>query len=142
MLSARMVARYIRLIAEDKDDLISHLKLHKLMYYAQGYHLAIHGTPLFPEEIRVWTYGPAVPDLWKGCEDFSTSAVPFIRGLDLDAFSEQETEVMKDVYRDYGQYAEWRLREIVFAERPVARTKQGDVISHKRMAKFFAELVD
>lgn len=35
---------------EDNNDL-SNLKLQKLCYYAQGFHLAIHDQPLFDEEI-------------------------------------------------------------------------------------------
>ena len=39
---------------------ITHLKLQKLLYYAQGVCLAITGNTLFNEEIQAWQHGPVV----------------------------------------------------------------------------------
>ncbi len=39
-------------------------KLHKLLYYCQGHHLAAMGTPLFEERISAWDMGPVVGELW------------------------------------------------------------------------------
>ena len=39
------------------------VKLHKLLYYAQGWHLARTGRPLFPEAVEAWTDGPVVAEL-------------------------------------------------------------------------------
>ena len=33
-------------------------KLHKLLYYCQGHHLATFGLPLFSESISAWDMGP------------------------------------------------------------------------------------
>lgn len=40
------------------------LKLHKLLYYAQGWHLVQWGEPLFGEAIEAWANGPVVASLW------------------------------------------------------------------------------
>jgi uncharacterized phage-associated protein len=39
-------------------------KLHKLLYYCQGHHLATFGRPLFAETISAWDMGPVVGQLW------------------------------------------------------------------------------
>jgi uncharacterized phage-associated protein len=39
-------------------------KLHKLLYYCQGHHLAVFGSPLFTETISAWDMGPVVGQLW------------------------------------------------------------------------------
>ncbi|HEU0129657.1 MAG TPA: type II toxin-antitoxin system antitoxin SocA domain-containing protein [Mycobacteriales bacterium] len=39
-------------------------KLHKLLYYCQGHHLATFGEPLFRESISAWDMGPVVGQLW------------------------------------------------------------------------------
>lgn len=41
------------------------LKLHKLLYYCQGHHLATFGRPLFDEAISAWDLGPVVGSLWR-----------------------------------------------------------------------------
>lgn len=43
---------------DDNLEFISNLKLQKLLYYEQGYHLAIFDTPLFDADIEAWMYGP------------------------------------------------------------------------------------
>ena len=42
-------------------ECLTNLKLQKLLYYQQGYHLAAFGTPLFEENVESWMYGPVVP---------------------------------------------------------------------------------
>jgi uncharacterized phage-associated protein len=39
-------------------------KLHKLLYYCQGHHLAAFDEPLFSETISAWNMGPVVGALW------------------------------------------------------------------------------
>lgn len=41
------------------------LQLQKLLYYAQGWHLAWTGRPLFDDDFEAWTLGPVVPDVWR-----------------------------------------------------------------------------
>jgi len=40
-------------------------KLHKLLYYCQGHHLATFDYPLFTESISAWDMGPVVGSIWK-----------------------------------------------------------------------------
>src|SRR5262245_17472647 len=40
-------------------------KLHKLLYYCQGHHLASQSEPLFAEPIGAWDMGPVVERLWR-----------------------------------------------------------------------------
>ncbi len=61
MLSCDDAAKYfLAQTSEDAGDLISNLKLQKLLYYAQGFHLALYDEPLFPEAIEAWTHGPVL----------------------------------------------------------------------------------
>lgn len=59
-LSAHHVATVIRA----RQPSIGTKKLHKLLYYCQGHHLAHFGEPLFTESISAWDMGPVVGELW------------------------------------------------------------------------------
>jgi uncharacterized phage-associated protein len=59
-VSARDVAAVLR----DRLPGLSTTKLHKLLYYCQGHHLAAFGVPLFSESIAAWDMGPVVSALW------------------------------------------------------------------------------
>jgi uncharacterized phage-associated protein len=65
-LSCVEIAKYFLVqVEEELGDSISNLKLQKLVYYAQGFNLALFdGNPLFDEEIQAWTHGPVVPALY------------------------------------------------------------------------------
>jgi uncharacterized phage-associated protein len=60
MTSARDVAAELRQRLPD----VGVKKLHKLLYYAQGHHLAALGRPLFSESISAWDMGPVVGEFW------------------------------------------------------------------------------
>ena len=49
-------------------------KLHKLLYFAQGHHLADGCGTLFFESLCAWDMGPVVPSLWKSEKDGESAA--------------------------------------------------------------------
>lgn len=64
-ISAINVANaFISFTEPEKGDLISNLKVQKMLYYVQGYHLALYDDRFFNEEIMAWQYGPVVPDVY------------------------------------------------------------------------------
>jgi uncharacterized phage-associated protein len=62
-------------------------KLHKLLYYCQGHHLAAFGEPLFREEIAAWDMGPVVDALWAAEKHGDGPAPPSGTGLDEAALN-------------------------------------------------------
>jgi Protein of unknown function (DUF4065) len=65
ILSAHDVARELRQRLPYAGD----VKIHKLAYYCQGWHVAWTGEPMFREAVEAWTNGPVVAhgsQLWAG----------------------------------------------------------------------------
>lgn len=56
-------------------ELLTNLKLQKLLYYQQGFHLANFGTPLFKEDIEAWMYGPVVPCIYDHFREYGAADV-------------------------------------------------------------------
>ena len=89
---------------QNQGDLMTNLRLQKLLYFAQGWYLARYGKPLFSDEIEAWTYGPVVPEVYqtykaKG-KDGIEGALP-----DAGAFTEDEFSLLLDVVREYDTFA-------------------------------------
>ncbi len=63
-LSVSAVADAILAKSAARGEKISSMKLQKLLYYAQGEHLAATGELLFDEPIKAWKLGPVVPSIW------------------------------------------------------------------------------
>lgn len=133
------VAKYILTLANASDeDPISNLKLQKLLYYCQGFSLAIYGEKLFNEPIEKWTHGPVCPVAYHEYKACGSDPLPIPAGFCPDTvLSAEEQELIQDVYSTYGQFAAWRLREMTHDESPWASAESGGEISIKTMKEFF-----
>lgn len=129
---------------DDAGDLISNLKLQKLVYYAQGFSLALLGEPLFEEEIEAWMHGPVVPDLYRKYRDHGAAGIPAPAGFDpSEHFDKQQLALLREVNEMYGQFSAWKLRNLTHEEDPwIDNYKEGwssGVIPKCQMERFFKE---
>mgnify|MGYP002624756445 FL=1 len=114
MYKAREIASfYIQLLNSIPDNYIDNLKLNKLLYYSQAWSLVKFSKPLFEDEIQAWDLGPVIPDvyhIYKCC-----GKNPIIEPEETFAesnLSSEEVELLIDVYRTYGKYTGWALKEM------------------------------
>jgi uncharacterized phage-associated protein len=98
-------------------------KLHKLLYYGQGHHLATFGRPLFSESIRAWDMGPVVAELWRDEDRGEPRPEPHTLG-------EAELNTIGYVASQYGRLNGSQLERLTHTEQPWqagdARRKVGD----------------
>ncbi|MGA1282896.1 MAG: Panacea domain-containing protein [Prochlorothrix sp.] len=138
MLSCREVAEYFLSLAdEDAGDLISNLKLQKLVYYAQGFHLALFDEPLFAEPIEAWTHGPVVPDLYRAYKEYGAGSIPRPEEINFEIYTDEQQELLDEVYAVYGQFSAWKLRNMTHGEAPWRLCNPNETITHKSLKEFF-----
>lgn len=118
--SAYTIAKWFVAWAEAEDADLSNLKLQKLLYYAQGHHLAQHGAPLFVDDLQAWSHGPVVPSVYRQYKGFGSGD---LRLDDADPFRfEQVDPATADflvmIWNTYGGFAAWRLRNMTHDEPP------------------------
>lgn len=145
MLTCFDVADYLLVKGDEMDDHLSSPKLQKLTYYAQGFALVLLERPLFAEPVEAWMHGPAVPALHHKYKAYSHQVLPVPGQINFDRFSEDERELLDEVFCVYGQFSGWRLRDMSCEEIPwlstYAEGKSGRVIPLGVMADFFRSLV-
>ena len=138
MLTSKDVANYfLSLVDRDAGDLVSNLKLQKLIYYAQGFHLALHDSPLFNEPIEAWQHGPVVPDLYQEYKQYGGGALPIPEGIDVSIYTQNTKDLLEEVYSVFGQFSAWKLRNMTHEEPPWKETEQGETISHESLKSYF-----
>lgn len=120
---------------EEAGDTISNLKLQKLLYYAQGVHLAKYGKPLFNEPIQAWIHGPVVPVVYHQFKRYEENSIP--RPRKSPDFFGKEKMVLDSVYRVYGQFSAWKLRNFTHDEPPWKNTPQGGTIAPSVLKSYF-----
>lgn len=120
MLTAQEVAAYL-LGAFDREagDNITNMKLQKLLYYAQGFHAAMHGgAALFPEPIEAWQYGPLVPPVYETYKAFGSEAIQPPADFDRGGYLPEIAELLDAVNEVYGQYGASGLCKLSHTETP------------------------
>ena len=120
-----------------EGELMSNMKLQKMLYYQQGFHLAYFDTPLFDEEIEAWMYGPVVPCVYDTFQIYGNQGIePKGNGVELN---NEEEALFCEVYRIYGVYSAIGLMNMTHSEKPWKSTPtgMGNVISKSSLKMFF-----
>ena len=133
---------FLRLQTGDAGDSISNMKLQKLLYYAQGFALAILGKPLFEDDFEKWAYGPVLPVVYNKYKAFGSEAIPRPEGASLQDYTDDERKLLDEVYYTFGQYSAWALSEMSHATAPWRDAELGRIISKDSMKTYFATQVE
>lgn len=118
--SALEAARYLILLAasEDEPELLSPLRLQKLLYYVQGWHLAHNpGRPFFFEKVLAWPHGPVVEEVYHEFKSHGRKPIPEEEASDA-GLSEEERGFVRDVWNTYRGYSATALTEMTHDEDP------------------------
>ncbi len=122
---ARLVADAFLAFCGEYGDLLSNLKLQKLLYYAQGWHLALYGEPLFDEPLEAWVHGPVVPDVYRAFKGFGSGPIRPDPAPELKSFPPELVEHVKDVWEAYGNFSAYDLERLSHREPPWAKARNG-----------------
>ena len=144
MIEASDAAKYFLYLAQQNDDdSISNMKLQKLLYYAQGFYLAIFDTELFSERLEKWVHGPVVPSIYHAYKQFGNQPIPYEGDLDVDNLDTDARELLDEVYEVIGQFSAYVLRNKSHKEPPWQNAVNGGYISNTVLRDYFkTRLVD
>ena len=105
--------------SESKDSGLSNLKLQKLLYYSQGFHLAIFNERLFSEKLEAWTHGPVCPEVYHRFKNFGSSPIFLDEKFDQEkGFNQEQIELLDEIFEVFGQFSAWKLRDMTHEELP------------------------
>lgn len=134
---------FIDVCNNSTDDQITNLKLNKLMYYAQGCHLARTGKPLFDDRIEAWPLGPVTPTIYQKYKVCGRNPIQSIdEKYSSSVFSPEELDTLTDVMREFGKYTGSELVNMTHkAETPWSSTfaLNESEITRAAMKTYFAE---
>lgn len=92
---------------------VSTMKLQKICYFVQGWHLVINGYPMFTEDFYAWKYGPVSPVLYDFCEDkvsVTTDSVEFANVT--PELNDYQQDFIKKTFKTYNPYSGLQLSDI------------------------------
>ena len=115
VLSCFDIANYFIGLANETGSFISNLKLQKLVYYAQAWHLALHERPLFEEDFEAWVHGPVIPSLYQKYKSFEWQ--PILEDVD-PKLPEDISQFLDEVAEEYFACDAYELEQMTHAEAP------------------------
>ena len=125
---------------------LTNLKLQKLLYYCQAWHLALNDAPLFSEDIEAWIHGPAVPRVFGTFKEYRWSVIerPVTPLENMDVLRH-----VNEVLNSYGKYGATELERLTHSEAPWIYARRGlapdepsrNVISTDHMKNFYRSLM-
>lgn len=141
MLTALDIAAWFISLAQERGDDLSNIPLQKLLYYAQGHHLAIKGRPLFQDRIEAWNMGPVVGTVYDACNKNQGSANAVINYATPRDVDEDTGALLLDVYNAYSRYSAGYLINKTHTELPWKsvwnREERHILISTESMTEYF-----
>ncbi len=110
-------------IDRESGESMTHLKLQKLLYYAQAWYMVLSqlGEPLFDDEIQAWTHGPVVSNVYKVFAPYGFDSIPAPQ--DCESLDAETEHILNEVLRVYGKFDAKYLELLTHQEEPWMKTR-------------------
>ncbi|WP_138435352.1 Panacea domain-containing protein [Marinobacter shengliensis] len=108
---------------KDSGDVITHLKLQKLLYYAEAWTQVILDRSLIEENFEAWAHGPVVREVYnqfshRGWNPLSPTDKPPVFDDDIE-------NVLSDIMETYGEASAKTLENMTHQDRPWIEARHG-----------------
>lgn len=119
--AVRVADWFLANVDRASGDSMTHLKLQKLVYYAQSWSLANFNRPLFEEDFQAWTHGPVAPSLWTRFKGAQWDSLPPPKTVPI--LARTQDAVLPEVMKEYGKFEAKFLEGMTHAEDPWKQTR-------------------
>jgi uncharacterized phage-associated protein len=126
---------------------ITHLKLQKLVYYAQAYFLATEGDPLFDDDIEAWVHGPVCRTLYSKYNNYGSREIN--EKCETGFIRIKAKKIMDTVWEVYGSFSGPQLEYLTHKEDPWKQAREranvkpwescSEKISPSSMEKYYSK---
>src|SRR5579872_5034244 len=121
-ISSKTAAEYFIWLSNESGSYIGNLKLQKVLYYAQGWHLALYGKPLFDDKFQAWVHGPVISHIYGEYKKFGFRPIYGASKPNLGAGTEAFLKDVADVFLPIDAY---QLELATHREPPWTNARKG-----------------
>jgi uncharacterized phage-associated protein len=132
------------------DTAITHLKLQKLVYYAQAWYVTAfpNNGPLFPEDIEAWVHGPVCRELYYKYRSYGYEPIPPKEDFPRYKFTDEQISILEAVWEVYGHLDGKTLESITHSENPWREARgtlkdgehSSNIITIESMRNYYSKL--
>jgi uncharacterized phage-associated protein len=132
MKDINQICDYIIFRLKSEGDIpLSNIKLQKLLYYTQAWHLAFtDNKPLFKGKFQAWIHGPVNRDIFDRFKDtkylYSEILLEDIIDKNIsEILSEEEIKHINIVLENYAHFSGVQLEDMSHNEAPWIKAREG-----------------
>ena len=135
---------------------MTHLKLQKLIYYVESYHLAYFDQSIIEDNFQAWVHGPVTTKVWVLIKDkanvydgisLKPEAKPKAIKTIKDKLTEDQYSLVSDILQEFGKKNDYHLECLTHEEKPWIEARRGipsdqpskNVISKKTMTRYYKD---
>ena len=136
------VARLFLYWANQEGEVITNLKMQKLLYYAQAWHLVNFHKPLFTDKIEAWKLGPVVQQVYQKFKVHGPRPIAYQdhKGAEESIFERKSLDFLKEFYGIYIKVPAHDLVNMSHSERPwISAFKRNESIDLNTMEDFYTK---
>ncbi len=125
------IAEYLADFFQNVGDPLTHLKLQKLLYYVQAWHLVYFDGDLYNEEPEAWIHGPVYRSVYDKYKGIGSSFIISENNIDIEKklkdlnLSEKQGIYLRQVIDHYGIKSAFELEIMTHAEEPWRKARLG-----------------
>lgn len=132
--------------SRERGEVLTNLKLQKLLYYSQAWHLVRKDQALFKEDFQAWVHGPVLPSQYKRFKAFEWR--PITENVVLPKLSDELASYLKEIVDVFGSETAINLELMTHKELPWKEARQElapdqsstAIISKESMKAFYQSL--
>jgi len=134
------VAKYFLNRANNEGDLITNLKLQKLLYFAQAWYLVNFDQTLFNDEIKAWQWGPVIESVYHQFKKFRHTPIIYKNKEKIEEkFSKPDLEFLGEFYGIFINYSAHDLLQMSHNDIPwqEAYKSSSQTVSIESLKEFY-----
>lgn len=111
------VADYLLCFAQQHGDVMTPLKLQKMVFYADAWFMALNdGQELVADKFEAWVHGPVARPLYNRFSEYQWR--PITEEIFLPELPEAIKSHLDEIYGVFGGYSAFELEQLTHQEEP------------------------
>lgn len=143
------VADFLLCFAQEHGDVMTPLKLQKMVFYADAWYMALNeGAELVSDRFEAWVHGPVARDLYARFADYKWQ--PIIEAVECPTLPDNVVEHLEEIYQVFGGFSAYELEQMTHQEEPWLQARGNipdnaicqNVIDKALTATFYRSMMD
>lgn len=147
LVTPNQVSDFLLVECREIGELLTNLKLQKLLYYSQAWYLVQHNSEIFAEDFQAWVHGPVLPSQYHRFSSFAWRQIDSAVRKP-DALHIKLRNHLKNIIHEFGALSAIQLELMTHQEAPwryarkglSATAKSTNKISKESMKAFYGSL--